>query len=613
MAKINILDEFTANQIAAGEVVERPASVVKELAENSLDAGAGKIVVNLEEGGLTCITVSDDGCGMVEEDLVLALKRHATSKIKSASDLSRVNTLGFRGEALPSIAAVSKMSITTRTRDVLAGSRAEIEAGSLVSIKPAGCPPGTTVSVKDLFYNTPARRKSMKSSSTEGALCGDIISRLALARPEVSFELIIKDRRVFYSPGTGNLSDAVAAVYGAGQVREMIDINAVDKNIVIHGLVSKPSLSRSTRSHITVIINGRYVRCPAALEAVEEAYRTLLPQGRKPVVVLSLSILPEHLDVNVHPAKLEVRLLEEEKVVRLIISTVRDALRNNDVIPSTFPKARKKEISALNYSKEAFYVEPEQSRINFDRLTSKLAVSIETKNPVNNKLTAERNKVQNKVQYVESQDYSKKGKAGEEKAEYAWDDKRLPVLNAIAQFPPTYILAMGEEGLYIIDQHAAHERILYEEFLDGFKEMPGQYLLVPVTLELDHRESAILTEKIMWLEETGFIIEHFGGNTFLLRGVPPRFPAGHEKELFLDILDYFKERGQSASRVEFFDRLASSMACRNAVKAGEKLSQPSMDTLLQQLAQTENPYTCPHGRPTVIHLSYRDLEARFRR
>lgn len=602
MAKIIILDEFTANQIAAGEVVERPVSVVKELVENSLDAGAGRIVVDLEEGGLAAVNISDDGCGMVEEDLLLAFQRHATSKIKCVSDLGRVVTLGFRGEALPSIAAVSRMTVTTRTHDVLTGTRAEVEGGAIIAAVPAGCPPGTTVAIRDLFYNTPARRKTMKSPSTEGAQCGDLISRLALARPDVSFELRIKGRRVFYSPGSGSLIDSVTAVYGVHQGREMIAVKATGEGLVIHGFAGKPSLSRSTRSHITVIINGRYVRCPAITGAVEEAYRTLLPQGRRPVAVLSLSVAPELLDINVHPAKLEVRLLEEEKVAGLVTLALRDALRVKAVIPSVTSRrssdvGRQEKSTLLSLfdgptvSGKGNYAKKPESEIQNEEL-SKRSPAI--------------------ANQIADSDVTG-DKAGEETVEYVSPKGNLPVLNALSQLPPTYILAGGEDGLYIIDQHAAHERILYEEFLAGEGERPSQCLLMPVTLEMDYREAAIMTDRVLWFTDAGFVIEHFGGNTFLLRGVPPHFPVGQEKAFFLDLLDYFRERGPGSSRVEFFDRLASAMACRNAVKAGEKLSQSSMEALLHRLAQTENPFTCPHGRPTVMHLSYRDLETRFKR
>lgn len=610
MANIIILDELTANQIAAGEVVERPVSVVKELVENALDAGACRIVVDIVEGGLAAITIADDGCGMSGEDLRLAFQRHATSKIKCASDLSRIMTLGFRGEALPSIAAVSRMDVTTRTHDELIGNLAEVEGGSMAAIVSAGCPPGTTVAVKDLFYNTPARRKTMKSPSTEGALCGDLISRLALTRPDVRFELSMKGRRVFYSPGTGSLIDSVTAVYGVHQGREMIAVNVDREGLLINGFAGKPSLSRSTRNHIIVIINGRYVRCLAVAGAVEEAYRTLLPQGRRPVAVLSLAIAPELLDVNVHPAKLEVRLLEEEKVAGLVTRALRDALRVKAVVPSTINVARKGNLTERSQSQITFTGQPDSVYPPSMRppVCPSEQIGVETV-PINDNET---DSVDESCLLAPS-GYDKDIKAGEEKTAYDNQTKSLPVLTVIGQLPPTYILAGGGDGLYIIDQHAAHERILYEEYLDSKEERPSQYLLMPVTLELDYREAAVLTDRVLWFTDAGFVIEHFGGNTFLLRGIPTHFPAGQEKELFLNILDYFRERGPGASRVEFFDHLAAAMACRTAVKAGEKLSSPSMGALLRRLAQTANPFTCPHGRPTIIQLSYRDLETKFKR
>lgn len=605
MANIIILDELTTNQIAAGEVVERPVSVVKELVENSLDAGAGRITVDLEEGGLSAITVVDNGCGMSEEDLLLAFERHATSKISSASDLSRIVTLGFRGEAIPSIAAVSRMTFTTRVHEALNGNRVEVEGGSLAAVVPAGCPPGSTVVVKDLFFNTPVRKKTMKSPSVEGSLCGEMISRLALARPDVSFELRSNGKRVFYSPGSGSLMDSVISVYGTHQAREMIPVNAAENKIAIKGFTGKPSLSRSSRSHIITIINGRYVHCAAVKGAVEEAYRTLLPSGRRPVAVLSLTIAPETLDVNVHPAKLEVRLLEEREVAALVTRSLRDVLRVRGVIPSINsyqPQAGQK---GKLYSLSTTQVpinnntgkRPAESKTKKEELKDENQTFIKQfKSP--GAITADKAVVEEKGKYVNIKENIK---------------ENFPVLNVLAQLNPTYILAEGDDGLYIVDQHAAHERVLYEEYLAAEGDKPSQCLLLPVTLELDYREVAILSERVFWFNEAGFVIEHFGGNTFLLRGVPPYFPASQVKEFLLDVLDYFREKGPGASRIEFFNYLASAMACRNAVKAGDRLAQSSMESLINRLAKTANPYTCPHGRPTITHLSYEDLKKRFKR
>ena len=582
MSKIYILDEYTINQIAAGEIVERPVSVVKELVENSLDAGAKNVFVDIWDGGLKTVKVTDDGCGMSREDIQLAFQRHATSKIKCASDLTGITTLGFRGEALPSIAAVSKVSVTTRAQGSITGTAADFEGGSLVGIATAGCPEGTSVTVKELFYNTPVRKKAMKSPASEGAHCVELVSRLSVARPDVSFQVTVNGRRVFYSPGSGSLADAVNAVYGSDQTREMIFFEDEKEGMRIQGMAGKPSLSRSTKNHITVIVNGRLAKCPSISSAVEDAYKTFLPAGRRPVAVISLNIAPGLTDVNVHPSKSEIKILEEHKVAAFVASTVKNALKAKEIITSSIDAGR------------AVISGSTQTVLDIGRNIDDEFISMPN-------ITSEK-------------DYGDASTAAEQTAEYPAERNRMPFLQAIARFPPVFILAGGEEGLYIVDQHAAHERILYEEYLLSNGVANCQYLLVPVALELDYREASLLVERVMWFTDLGFIIEHFGGNTFLLRGVPQNFPCGQEKALILDMLDYFKEKGNSCTDpVDFQHRLASSMACRNAVKAGEILSADSMNTLLMRLGKTENPYTCPHGRPTIFLLSYSDLASMFKR
>ncbi|MDD4169524.1 MAG: DNA mismatch repair endonuclease MutL [Desulfotomaculaceae bacterium] len=598
MSGIVILDEITAGQIAAGEVVERPVSAVKELVENALDAGASIITIDLTEGGLAGIAVTDNGCGIAGEDINLAFQRHATSKIRTASDLSRVTTLGFRGEALPSIASVARVIMTTRVSGSVLGTRAEVQGGSIVKVAPAGCPAGTIIEVKDLFYNTPARRKTMKSSTAEGALISEQVSRMALARTGVRIELRTQGRRVFYTPGTGRLIDAIASVYGAQLGKEMLKVTAADGNLSVEGYAGKPSLSRSTRSHLTIIVNGRYVRCPAIVAAIEDAYRTLLPKGRKPVAVLSLSVAPEELDVNVHPAKLEVRLLEEERIARLVAGALRSVLRERSVIPAAVIERRYKN-HRQNYDQKAFTQVPAL----FPRESGPAPLFTRTKQEQEGSVP---------VQVIYSKPDNAPVLAQQEGLEEN-DIGKLPLLKPLAQLLPTYILAGSGDGLYIIDQHAAHERVLYEEFLAGQGKHSSQCLLVPVTLELEYRETSILSELVLWFTDAGFIIEHFGGNTFLLRGAPAYLPAGLEKEFFLDIIDYFKEKGLIPGRLEFMERLAASVACRGAIKAGETMSLSAMEALLHRLTLTENPFTCPHGRPTIIHLSKRDLENRFKR
>jgi DNA mismatch repair protein MutL len=463
------------------------------------------------------------------------------------------------------------------------------------------------VEVKDLFYNTPARRKAMKSPSAEGALCGELVSKMALARPGVRFELLNQGRRVFYTPGTGRLIDAVTAVYGPGQGKEMIAVSAADGDLGLEGYAGKISLSRSSRSHLTIIINGRYVRCPAVAAAVEEAYRGLLPQGRRPVAVLSLNVVPEQFDVNVHPAKLEVRLLEEKRVAGLVTRALRSVLRGQSVIPSAFSE-RSYQHHLTGAGNAAFVQvpavfpaesgqEPPVSRPEQDETIT--ADNTASGSPLARSLLL----------------VSEPGEEGvnESPAGYINVAKKFPVLHPLAQLLPTYILAGGEDGLYIIDQHAAHERVLYEECLAGQGKYPSQCLLVPVTLELEYSETSIINDLLPRFTDAGFVIEHFGGNTFLLRGAPSYLPAGREKELFLDIVDYFKEKGSAPDQIEFSKRLASSIACKGAIKAGEKMPFSAMEALLERLSRTENPFTCPHGRPTIIHLSNRDLETRFQR
>jgi DNA mismatch repair protein MutL len=603
LAKIIVLDKHTADKIAAGEVVERPASVVKELIENSIDAGAHRIVIELEDGGLSKISVSDDGSGIESAELELAFQRHATSKITSTVDLNYIHTLGFRGEALPSIAAVSKLTVITRTDKELTGTQAELEGGKLVAITPTGAPIGTTIEVKDIFYNTPARRKTLKSPSTEGSLCGELVSRLALARPDIRFELRIRNKNVFYSPGSGILADAVTAVYGINMVREMLPLDFAEEGLTLTGMVGKPSISRSSRNHITIIINGRYVRCAPITTTVEAAYQTLLPHGRKPVVAISLDIPPELLDINVHPAKQEIRLLEEARVTEIVQQAIFNTLRTKEIIPSASSATHRKYQSGLILPQNGQEAQQE-------RLTGLLQppTGNETKSaaPVQPAYPATKTGAQVQEELTHPL-------AMEMPDDYNSQETAFPELQPLAQLASLYILAAGDDGLYIIDQHAAHERIRYENFLAGQRTTESQCLLKPVLLELDYRDATVLTDKILWFTEAGFIVEHFGGNTFLLRGVPAGFPQGQEKTLFLDLLDYFQEKGVASNQDEFIERLAATVACKHAVKSGEKLTISSMTALIEELAATANPYTCPHGRPTITKISYRDLATRFKR
>ena len=590
MSRIIILDDVTRAQIAAGEVVERPGSVVKELVENSLDAKASKIIVEIIDGGLGSIAVIDNGWGMTAEELKLAFQRHATSKIKCAADLTRVLTYGFRGEALPSIASVSKVTVLSRTPEEITGTKLEIEGGKFLSLSTAGCPVGTHITVNELFFNTPVRRKSMKKPYLEGAICAEIISRLSLARADVSFELRQSGRRVFFTPGTGRMIDVIACVYGIQTAKEMVEINggAESEGIVLRGFAGKPSLSRSTSQHVTTIVNGRYVRCRAIVEAVEDVYKNLLPQNRKPVAVISVDIDPEEVDINVHPSKLEVKLLSEKRVTDLVSRLVHGALYTKSIIPRVnfaVPQSKTcKEVPVLEVAKQA-------GEKYFQK-----KISLETAGSTGTFLIKEE----------EQKGYE---------TELENPQKGFPRLYPLAQLPPTYILAFGEDGLYIIDQHAAHERVLYERFFTVKKESLTQCLMVPVVLETNYGEAALIKEKIDWFLKAGFLLEHFGGNSFIIRGVPWGTPPGKERELVLDLVGYLvKEKGlQKVLWDDFLRKTAALVACKGAVKSGEKLTTASMTALLDELFSTKDPFTCPHGRPTAVCITYQELQARFKR
>lgn len=591
MPNIVILDETTANQIAAGEVVERPASVVKELLENSLDAGASIISIEVEQGGLRRITVRDNGCGMDEEDAHLALMRHATSKIREPADLSRITTLGFRGEALPSIAAVSKMTLKTRTAAADRGIFLEVEGGKVIGKGPAAMAPGTIVTVENLFYNTPARKKYMKSPGTEGGVVGDYIFRLALARPEVAIRFTHNRRQVFTSPGSGNLLDVIASYYGAELARQMVPVEDSPGDwLEIKGFVARPTLHRSNRRQITVLINGRYVYSSLVTTAVCEAYHTLLPAGRYPVAIISLTIIPELVDVNVHPAKLEVRLAREREILEAVSRAVRKSLIGSRlVIPGTGPQEDKPLLS-----------------LEKSRLPSTSFISSED--------------VENRVLFPEHPPCSllsagRENYVAEAATVYEHAGGSFPAMEYLGQLLPTYLLAAGQEGLYIIDQHAAHERVLYEKYRAALAgpQAASQILALPLNVFLTHREARLLETHREFIASLGFILDFYSQDTVVVRGLPADFPPG-EGELFLqDIIGYLDESGRSPSREALVHHLAAQAACRAAIKAGEGLSGLEARTLLEQLAAAGNPFTCPHGRPTIIHISYRELAQRFKR
>jgi DNA mismatch repair protein MutL len=596
---IKVLDEITANQIAAGEVVERPSSVVKELVENSLDAGATRIAVAIKGGGLQLIQVTDNGSGMDEADAGLAFQRHATSKIKSLSDIEKINSLGFRGEALPSIASVSRLEMVTRPPEHTGGTRLVIEGGRLLSLSPAGCPPGTTILVKDLFFNTPARLKYMKSKSTETGHITDIMSRLALARPDVAVKLEHEGRTTFSTQGSGNVVDALSAVYGAETARNMVQLAAREENMAIRGFIAPPSMSKSTRRNITVIINGRYVRNYLISTAVIDGFGTLIPHGRFPVALIYIDIAPEILDVNVHPSKMVVRVSGESNLFNLVRRTVTAALRTERVIPG---------LEAPGGGGDGNNEYPPVTAAGF-KIFERSPVAA---NPAPHSHFQER-----RPSFPEIARESRPVVQGiwnaNEPARRTEDlfDSIYP----IGFLPSTYILAGSARGLVIIDQHAAHERVLYEKFLKalGGDLVDTQILLVPLAIDLSPNDYRAAEENTAYFASLGIIMEVLGPGSLLIREIPAGFSRHWAEEIVRDLLEYIIESGRKIKREDLVTRLAASAACRDAVKSGTRSSLEEAQAIIDRLKEAETPYTCPHGRPTMIVIGEQELNNRFKR
>ncbi|MBO8127626.1 MAG: DNA mismatch repair endonuclease MutL [Peptococcaceae bacterium] len=571
MGRIRVLDDVTASKIAAGEVVDRPASVVKELVENALDAGASKIEVEIAGGGMTSIKVTDNGCGMDRDDALLALERHATSKIARAADIDAVTTLGFRGEALPSIASVSKMSLRTKARGAAAGHLVNAEGGQVTGVQVTGCAEGTSITVRDLFYNTPARRKFIRSVSYEAGLCTEVVGRLALSRPDVAFVVRQNGRLSLQTPGTGKLFDAITAVMGLSVSREMLEVVWEGEWFSIEGWIGKPGLTRNSRRHQVLYVNGRYVKNYYLSGAYDEAYRDLVPSGRYPVGVLHLKIDRKRIDVNVHPSKMEVRLDGGRELNYKVAQIMRRALRDRKIVA----EVKWSDAAPMSVSGKSASI-PAHNQ-SYDR----------TAPPV---------------------------QAGMQWQEEAGCYDRQLRLEPLAHLAPTYILALGADGLYIIDQHAAHERVLFEEYERKLKDghTRTQVLLQPLVLNLDPGQEGILREYWQWLSGAGFLIEEFGGSDLLLRAVPAGTPAGEEEELITDLLERL-HKDRPVNETGFQHALVASLACRAAVKGGQKLDPAEQRVLLQRLAAADNPYSCPHGRPTLVKISFDELAKKFLR
>ncbi len=560
---IKILEPEVVSKIAAGEVVERPASVVKELIENSLDAGASQISVEARGGGVSLIRVIDNGTGITADEVELAFHRHATSKIDSFSDLDTVSSLGFRGEALPSIAAVAQVEMLTRTTDEVAGTYLNLKNGAVVEKGKRGCPQGTTVTVRHLFQNVPARFKFLKSATTESSHISNVVTQYSLAFPEVKFTLFIDGRLALQTQGNGELRDVLVKVYGLKVAEEMILVG--ERDSPVWGFVSAPSVARSSRSYLSFFVNRRWVRSPLLSRAVEDAYHGLLMAGKHPIAVLNVSFPYQDVDINVHPTKREVRFRNERDLFTSVQKVVRAALVEQMPVPLV-----RRQLSPI-----AMPTSPgeEQEERPWMRQEELFESSISAK---------------------------------------PTSKSALPILRVLGQLSGTYIIAEGPDGLYLIDQHAAHERVLFERVRTqrARSEVEVQGLLEPLTVEVTPRQEEVLKAREEVLASYGFAIELFGQLTYLLRAVPAVIKGEAAAQAIGEILDSLGEQGGEVSLEE---KIAISIACHSAVKAGDILSLEEMRSLVRDMELTETPHTCPHGRPTMVRFSSSQLEREFGR
>lgn len=572
---IQILPDEVASQIAAGEVVERPASVVKELVENALDAGAGQITIRVAGAGQRLVEVQDDGCGISPEELQLSVTRHATSKLRTAEDLFRIATLGFRGEALASIGSVSQMSITSRQAGIETGARIHVVGGKVEGFQPAGAPQGTTVRVEELFFNVPARRKFLKKEITERRQIDELVMRYAMAFPAVRFQLTQEERLSLQTSGSGDRKEALAAIYGVEYARQMLEVYALEEELKITGFISPTTLTRSNRKEIHFAINGRPVQDATLTAAAVQAYHTLLMVGRYPVVMIYIEMPSDSVDVNVHPTKAEVRFRDRDRVFSAVQRSIRKAL----LAYTPVPELRSQQ------AWQAFAWEPaaERSGSNWGGLEA----------------------LQSPEDGTDEQ--------GESLEIHAFTARQVPILRLVGQVAAAYLIAEGPDGLYLIDQHAAHERVLYEKFIaQESGSIPSQALLEPAYVELPPGGARLLDEQLATLSELGFDVKSFGRNTYLVRAIPVLL-SGMDPSAALRVVVEDFEEDETPLLSQRRERLIARVCKRAAVKAGHALSNAEQQALLQDLERCESPRTCPHGRPTMIHLSVDLLERQFGR
>ncbi|KRU16629.1 MULTISPECIES: DNA mismatch repair endonuclease MutL [Bacillus] len=631
MAKIIQLSDDLSNKIAAGEVVERPASVVKELMENAIDASSTVIEIDVEEAGLSSIRMIDNGAGIDAEDCKLAFQRHATSKIKDENDLFRVRTLGFRGEALPSIASVSHLEMKTSTGEG-AGTHLVLQGGKIISEKKTSGRRGTEIVVTNLFYNTPARLKYMKTVHTELGNISDVVNRIALAHPEVSIRLRHQGKVLLQTNGNGDVRHVLAAIYGTAVAKKMVPLHVQSLDFEVKGYISLPEVTRASRNYMSSVVNGRYVKHFPLVKAVHEGYHTLLPIGRHPITFIEMKMDPILVDVNVHPSKLEVRLSKEQELHELIKQGIKDVFQKQQLIPSaSVPK--KAPMPAIKNEQQSLTFDAKKANTNEARTSlpyqpeSLESVVYETNqmdtygtptqemtgasSPVFNEDTpSERIHVEESAASLEYEESVLR----EDAAETISENERVPVMYPIGQMHGTYILAQNERGLYIIDQHAAQERIKYEYYREkvGEIEQEVQEMLVPLTFHYSKNDMLIIEEHKEILTKVGVFLEPFGSGSYIVRSHPQWFPKGEEAELIEEIIEQVLDEKRVDIK-KLREEAAIMMSCKGSIKANRHLRNDEIKALLDELRQTNDPFTCPHGRPIIIHHSTYEMEKMFKR
>lgn len=634
MRKIAVLSQNTIDKIAAGEVVERPASVVKELVENAIDAGATAITVEIKEGGISFIRVTDNGGGIPKEQVPLAFLRHATSKITQAEDLLQITSLGFRGEALSSISAVSQMEVITKAPEDFMGVRYVIEGGQEKVLEDVGAPNGTTMLVRNLFFNTPARKKFLKTAMTEAGYVSSYMEQLALSHHNISFKYMVNGQLRLHTSGNANLKDVIYGIYGRDITRELLPVQYEVSGLSVSGFIGKPSIARGNRNFENYYINGRYVKSKLLMKAIEEAYKPYMMQHKYPFVCLQYDIHGEDVDVNVHPTKMEVRFQNQSAIYNATYDLITDALAGKEIIPevSLTPKPAVGEKQAQIKEEKIPVPEPfEKNRIAEEKPVyapvGLRPASAEPKTEskaepinVNEPIKPREPEIQAKPEEQKKEAFPKENQAVEKAEQLELFDNRLLSKEArihhriIGQLFDTYWLVEYDNKFYIIDQHAAHEKVLYERFLKEFakKEILSQMISPPSLISLNLQESNLLKANLEIFREFGFEISEFGGKEYSIHAVPANIYGVSVQELFIQILDSLEQEHVSKTPDILAERIATA-ACKAAVKGNNRLSVKEADALIDELLNLENPYNCPHGRPTIISMTKYELEKKFKR